>query len=52
MKIKKFLGLFIKYLHSIPVDVPLYTEEMFLKHENNRGKLKGKNRKLHLESKK
>lgn len=50
MKIKKFLGLFIKYLHSIPVDVPLYTEEMFLKNEEDKNK--AKNKKLRLESEK
>lgn len=52
MRIKELLHLFIKYLHAIPGDMPLHTEEMLLWYERKKCRLNSKNRKLPLEKKK
>ena len=49
MRINEFLCLFKKYMHSIPSDALLCNDETSL---NGKNKLKGKNRKIPIKSKK
>jgi len=40
MKIKDLVDLFLEYMHSIPIDVPLDTEDNFFESKKNKRKSK------------